>query len=367
MGYYRSDATGKLTKYAGSNNRGYMPLGMVFASSVELEEFTVKRLNGQNLSINGAYNQFCYWLMDQGSKAPTCDIATYATEITSYGQCGRYVINNTSTAQTSGSYTVPAYSIKLPTITEFVASNNGGDAVGLAELDMFKKHRHTPAAEIEDWAGDSRYNLTFYNSNYGGDYSAYQQPVSEGSRGMPTSTGFEGGEETRPKNIRYPYYIVVAQGVRLQALVDMEQVASNVEELQDKASRTEQVEVVYDKNDPNKLLGMSGGINGTTNIDFSKYKRIRIYYKAYYADPTSTGGGSNILELDVKNALSGLCRAGNIIPYYQATSIAPAPKYFAIVAYYYITSHEFNVKFYYENGQETNQSQYHAYKIEGVY
>ena len=357
MGYYRSDATGKLTKYAGSNNRGYMPLGMVFASSVELEEFTVKCLNGQNLSINGPYNQFCYWLMDQGSKAPTCNIATYASEMASYGQCGKYVINNTASAQTSGNYTVPAYSIKLPTITEFVASNNGGDAIGLAELDKFQKHNHVLYMNPID--GNQDVQPTMSNS-----YPVHNKRAGTYS---DSQIGLAGGEETRPKNIRYPYYVVVAQGVRLQALVDMEQVTNNVEELQDKASRTEQVEVIYDKNDPNKLLGMSGGINGTTRIDFSKYKRIRIYYKAYYAEAISTGGGSNILELDVKNDLSGLCMAGNIIPYYQGTSIANAPKYFAIVVYYYITSHEFNVKFYYENGQATNQSQYHAYKIEGVY
>lgn len=209
MGYYRSDATGKLTKYAGSNNRGYMPLGMIFASSVELEELTVKCLNGQNLSINGPYNQFCYWLMDKGSKAPTCDIATYATEIASYGQCGKYVINNTATAQTSGNYTVPAYSIKLPTITEFVASNNGGDAIGLAELDMFKSHSHPQFMAYTQTANNSNAALMGY-PNY--EYRT------------PDGTAI-GGEETRPKNIRYPFYVVVAQGVRLQALIDVEKKA----------------------------------------------------------------------------------------------------------------------------------------------
>ena len=216
MGHYISDAEGNLTKIAGKDYKAYMPLGMIFASAVMLEEISVKRLDGQSLSITGTYKDFCNWVIQKGANAPTCNISTYASEMTTYGQCGKFVINNTASAQTSGSYTVPAYSIKLPTITEFVASNNGGDTIGLAELDEFKSHTHGVNVQqgvytvVQNGSGDW---CATYSNNY---------------------TLAAGGEETRPKNIRYPYYIVVAQGVKPIALADMQQTVKNVEELQDK-------------------------------------------------------------------------------------------------------------------------------------
>lgn len=207
MGHYVSDADGNLMQIAGKNYKAYMPLGMIFASAVMLEEISVKRLNGQNLSITGTYKDFCNWIMNQGSNVPTCNISTYASEMTTYGQCGKFVINNTSSAQTSGSYTVPAYSIKLPTITEFVASNNGGKEIGLAELDMFKKHGHTIWTDGITGSGSTQ--------------AISASRVTGQTPGWSAVTTNTGDSETRPKNIRYPYYIVVAQGVKPIALADM--------------------------------------------------------------------------------------------------------------------------------------------------
>lgn len=273
MGHYISDAEGKLTKIAGKNYKAYMPLGMIFASTVMLEEISVKRLDGQSLSITGTYKDFCNWIMNQGANVPTCNISTYASEMTTYGQCGRYVINNTSTAQTSGSYTVPAYSIKLPTITEFVASNNGGKELGLAQIDQFKSHDHTQRI------------LNTYGSNYYGYAHDMERMYSTNwTNSMPT--GSTGGSETRPKNIRYPYYVVVAQGVNPIALADMQQTIKNVEELQDKASRTEQVKVVYDIYSDDEALkgnypdGIQGDTWGGVSIS-AKAKYVRVHVRFY--------------------------------------------------------------------------------------
>lgn len=207
MAHLLSDENGKLHRIAGNSSRAHMPLGMIFASSVILDETFVKCCNGQSLSIDGVYKAFCDWLMSKGADVPTCNISTYATEMTTYGQCGKYVINNTSSAQTSGSYTVPAHSIKLPTITEFVASNNGGDAIGLAELDMFKKHGHTIWTDGITGSGSTQ--------------AISASRVTGGTPGWSAVTTNTGDSETRPKNIRYPYYVVVAQGVQPIALANM--------------------------------------------------------------------------------------------------------------------------------------------------
>ena len=281
MGHYISDAEGNLTKIAGKDYKAYMPLGMIFASAVMLEEISVKRLDGQSLSITGTYKDFCNWVIQKGANAPTCNISTYASEMTTYGQCGKFVINNTASAQTSGSYTVPAYSIKLPTITEFIASNNGGDTIGLAELDEFKSHTHGVNVQqgvytvVQNGSGDW---CATYSNNY---------------------TLAAGGSETRPKNIRYPYYIVVAQGVKPIALADIQQTIKNVEELQDKC---EKVEVIYDQSssDSNINWGYTSGFKNisVTGKDFSKYKILRAYFTK------NENSNANILEVGIRRDAS---------------------------------------------------------------
>ena len=299
MGHYISDAEGNLTKIAGKDYKAYMPLGMIFASAVMLEEISVKRLDGQSLSITGTYKDFCNWVIQKGANAPTCNISTYASEMTTYGQCGKFVINNTASAQTSGSYTVPAYSIKLPTITEFIASNNGGDTIGLAELDEFKSHTHGVNVQqgvytvVQNGSGDW---CATYSNNY---------------------TLAAGGSETRPKNIRYPYYIVVAQGVKPIALADIQQTIKNVEELQDKC---EKVEVIYDKSssDSNINWGYTSGIQSATitNKDFNKYKRLRVYYCLKNSELDSdTFGRNNIIEIDLSKFIKFEYSATNLIRY----------------------------------------------------
>lgn len=69
----------------------------------------------------------------------------------------------------------------------------------------------------------------------------------------------------------------------------------------------EKVETIYDKDNPNKDWGYTGGINETTvtGKNFSKYKRLIIYYTV--KDSTTvdddTWGRNNILELDISKLI----------------------------------------------------------------
>lgn len=355
MAHYISDAEGKLIQIAGKNYKSYMPLGMIFASAVMLEEISVKRLNGQSLSITGTYKDFCNWVISQGANAPTCNISTYASEMTTYGQCGKFVINNTNTAQTSGSYTVPAYSIKLPTITEFIASNNGGKELGLAELDEFKSHQHGVCVQSGNYTvvqnGNGNWCAT-YSNNY---------------------TLATGGSETRPKNIRYPYYIVVAQGVKPLALADMTKKAekdgsnltdADVESWQDKCS-FERVETVYDKDstDANINWGYTSGIQSSTIADknFTKYKKLRIYYCNKNSNiENDSWGRNNIIELDLTKHINFDYSASNQLRYIAYTQNYNG----GIIVKINSEKTSFAVVITDENNASNNSF---VYKIEGVY
>ena len=132
-----------------------------------------------------------------------------AITVTDTDYNGIFQVVNGNTKQT-----VSANSVKLPTITEFVASSNGDGSIGLAEFDTFKSHNHAQDAHMHGVQ-------TF---PYGGSNSSYYVVSPTPGGNVDSSISWQGGytdtrtpaihntgdEETRPKNVRYPYYIVVA-------------------------------------------------------------------------------------------------------------------------------------------------------------
>ena len=204
---------------------GGLPLGTIIPATVLTDDANLHLLDGSSLSQTGIYSQFCTWLKERlaenSNNVPTCSIDIYSYEMRTYGQCGKFVINDTNSDLSSEGYTVFANSIKLPTITEFIASNNGGDAIGLAELDELKNHIH-PIYTLG--TGNSATNFSINSANIQSYAQAYQTTWL-----MPQSGGREGyGEETRPKNVRYPYYIVVADSVKTDIEVDIDNIANDL-------------------------------------------------------------------------------------------------------------------------------------------
>lgn len=289
MGVYISDENGQLKKYSGTTRAPKtiatgLPLGLIIPAAIVSDDTNLQLLDGSCIAQNGMYAEFCAWLKSRinanASNVPTCTIAEYATEMTTYGQCGKFVINDGSSDLSSNGYTAYANSIKLPTITEFIASNNGGDSIGLAELDMFKGHSHyinTRLPEHVPVQGGYRPSDMINHFESDGYWS---------NSGMHTT--WEGGEETRPKNVRYPYYIVVATGLKLAVVANMDGVTNDIKNINNTLNKTEQVEVIYDMLDSTKDWGYSGGIVDGARIyrDFSKYKKL-IFYTWGYPNGTS--------------------------------------------------------------------------------
>lgn len=249
-----------------------LPLGTIVPLAIETDDPCLQKLDGRSLLQSGIYAEFCTWLKNRvlanSSNVPTCTIEEYANEMNTYFQCGKFVINDTDEDLTSGNYTVLANSIKLPTITEFIASNNGGKELGLAELDEFKSHNHrqtTPNTNGSDTHGvysESMFNLNYWVAGY---------------------TLNTGGDETRPKNIRYPYYIVVATGLKDEAEINAEGIINDVNEVKDVLSRTEQYNVLYDidSNNPNINKTLTSGIDANatnSEFDFNGYNFVDFYY-----------------------------------------------------------------------------------------
>lgn len=197
----------------GTESFSMLPVGTIFASAVPQTDARVRLLDGSTISQTGIYKTFANLiksLVAAGHNITYSSDTEFYSDVSTYGQCGKFVIDDVNGT------------IRLPLITEFIASNNGGKEIGLAQLDAFKSHQHPIAKQA---ASDSP---MFFPGN-----SAYVAAQGEGNYWWST-TNPQGDSETRPKNIRYPYYIVLAAGYKSDQVVDMDNIVSDLNNKQDK-------------------------------------------------------------------------------------------------------------------------------------
>lgn len=189
-----------------------MPVGSIFASAIPIIDARVHLLDGSTISQAGVYETFANLIktLEASGQPITCTQDEFDTDVTTYGQCGKFVIDNDSGT------------IRLPLITEFIASNNGGKTIGLAELDSFKSHEHIVSISggtLKVYWGDALQSSS--RNSWGFGYS--ETPAGNILTGQAV-----GDAETKPKNIRYPYYIVLASGYKSGQVVDIDNIMAEV-------------------------------------------------------------------------------------------------------------------------------------------
>ena len=206
----------------------FMPVGSIFASAIPIIDARVHLLDGSTISQTGVYETFANLIkaLDSAGQPITCTQTEFDADVSTYGQCGKFVIDNT------------VKTIRLPRITEFIASNNGGQTIGLAELDSFKSHNHTMQS-----AGSHTHSTTLTYSGVSGSWNNSADLVtvsrnagttSKGtsSNGSHTHTIYANGDaETKPKNVRYPYYIVLASGYKSNQIVEIDKFVTDINNL----------------------------------------------------------------------------------------------------------------------------------------
>ncbi len=188
-----------------------LPVGSIFSSAIPVVDARVHLLDGSLITQSGIYAEFATLIKTLVSSGQliSCTQAEFTADVANYGQCGKFVIDDANNA------------IRLPKITEFIASNNGGKEIGLAELDMFKSHMHNiTSSPNQNYNGSTTYQGT---SNWGGI-----QATGSASGNASFYASHTGGSETRPKNIRYPYYIVLASGYKQQSQLDVDNIMNDV-------------------------------------------------------------------------------------------------------------------------------------------
>lgn len=239
-----------------------LPVGTIFASAIPQRDARVHLLDGSTISQTGIYETFANLiksLVAEGHNIAYTSDTEFYSDVSTYGQCGKFVIDDV------------AETIRLPLITEFIASNNGGQIIGLAELDEFKSHTHIQNAHNHSFTGTKAtgsFNIrgaadgasyADKNSTASGVFSKNSSVVNTyimngtsskynaglsginfnmtpaGTVNSSTATNQNtGSSATKPKNIRYPYYIVLASDYSSPEVVDINNVVTELNGKQDK-------------------------------------------------------------------------------------------------------------------------------------
>lgn len=225
---YRTDKDGNLIQIAGNSNLAYtgtsLPVGAIFSSAIPQTSNKYHLLDGDCISIQGIYKGFYNLLLslvNQGYTI-TCTADEYAKALNETGNSGRFVINMSS-QELVGSYTnedeitteftIPAYSIKLPTITMFIQGISSITDIG-----------HCLEAGLPNITG--RFNELWTTSNHSVS-GALDMPESRSSNRASNGSGvtydlsidaslsspiYGNSETVQPQSTQYPYYIVLISG-----------------------------------------------------------------------------------------------------------------------------------------------------------
>lgn len=222
-----------------------LPLGTLIPSTVVQNNNPCLHLaNGAVESQTGIYAEFAKWLK---SIYPNGDYTNeqFEQDLLNFGgQCGHYVIDDENST------------IRFPRITEFVASNIGEKPLGTAEKDSFKSHNHSVTIDTKNIEGSAQvvgppgygWGVFSLSENTGAGQGLFDS-AGAGGWGKASYLGFNanhnhtgtisnnGEAETKPKNIRYPYYIVVASGVNTIVKINIENYLSDLTNLSEQITK----------------------------------------------------------------------------------------------------------------------------------
>ena len=210
-----------------------LPLGMLIPSSIVQNDAGLHLADGSILWKGGAYDEFCTWALENIDNIPTTDTDSYFDEIALYGQCGKYVVTEDG--------------VRLPTIVKHIEGLTNISEIGTAlaaglpnitgsysrgtasENTVNKSYMATGAfAETDTQSTQSAKMMANSSSNYTG-YTALKFSAQR-------SNSIYGNSDTvQTQSVKYPYYIVVATTTKTDIEVNIDNIATD---LNNKADRT---------------------------------------------------------------------------------------------------------------------------------
>ena len=198
-----------------------LPTGFIIPAVGKISDERFTLLDGKTLSRAGTYEAFCNKVVSevQAGNWFACSEDEYNSDISTYGQCGKFVVSNDY--------------IRIPTITRFI-----GATVTLSEIGKTYKES---LPNITGSVGSASYQVTGYpsgafaksgnkSSNNDGEFSGATKESGFNFNASRSSSTYQDGAKVQPDHTKYPYYMVVStEGQTANVEIDINQIYEDLE------------------------------------------------------------------------------------------------------------------------------------------
>lgn len=189
-----------------------LPTGFIIPAVGKISDERFTLLDGKTLSRAGTYEAFCNKVVSevQAGNWFACSEEEYNSDISNYGQCGKFVVSNDY--------------IRIPTITRFIGATITLSEIGKTykeSLPNIKGLRKSDTVQGEVSGAYSKSNaLSSYGTSSGG--LGYFNVEFDASLYSDT---YQDGAKVQPDHTKYPYYMVIStEGQTAEVEIDINKV-----------------------------------------------------------------------------------------------------------------------------------------------
>lgn len=191
-----------------------LPTGLIIPAVGKISDARFTLLDGKILSRAETYEAFCNKVVSevQAGNWFACSEYEYNSDISTYGQCGKFVVSNDY--------------IRIPTITRFI-----GATVTLSEIGKtYKESLPNIAGTFECFGMENtgvKSTGSLYNAGIGSGKAtgAVQNNVKIGFDASRSSSTYQYGAKVQPDHTKFPYYMVIStEGQTAKVQIDINKV-----------------------------------------------------------------------------------------------------------------------------------------------
>lgn len=201
-------------------------VGEIFSSLTPIDDYGVKLLDGSVLEVGGIYDEFINHIIGIKEACPNlfCTEEEWNTSISTYGVCGKFVYTE-------------GVSLRIPKITGFVEGTLDATALGNlveAGLPNIKGVSNIGGNAAKSALASGALKQVRYQQNWilngaVSDINDLAEVELDASLYNPT---YGKSDTVQPQAIRVYYYIVVANGIKQDVEIDLDNVLTEVNKRQ---------------------------------------------------------------------------------------------------------------------------------------
>lgn len=189
-----------------------LPTGFIIPAVGKISDERFTLLDGKTLSRVGTYEAFCNKVVSevQAGNWFACSEDEYNSDISTYGQCGKFVVSNDY--------------IRIPTITRFIGATITLSEIGKTYKESLPniKGDSPQQANSENIAGSAFYAGKTGQVLFGTSWGQSDRLSFDASR---SSSTYQDGAKVQPDHTKYPYYMVIStEGQKASVEIDINKV-----------------------------------------------------------------------------------------------------------------------------------------------